>query len=51
MLQLLNMNTLSKIQMSAFFPILSILLVLSILIFTKYVEEGTRIKKDNDLFV
>lgn len=49
--QLINRSKLQNINAHVFFPISSTLFVLGILLFTKYIEEGRRIKEDNDLFV
>lgn len=50
-LQVIFSNRLFNINAHAFFPILSILFVLGLLILSQYIREGKTLKDDNDLFV
>lgn len=44
-------NYLRQSHISAHFPVLPILFVLAILLFSRYMEEARKLKEDNDLFV
>ncbi|MDO5063071.1 MAG: hypothetical protein Q4D77_07815 [Peptostreptococcaceae bacterium] len=50
-LQVIFVDRLFNVKAHAFFPILSILFVLGLLIFSQYIQEGKALKDDNDLFV
>lgn len=49
--QLLCRNKLSRITVTASFPLISVLFLLAILMVAKYVEENQKLKRDNELFI
>lgn len=49
--QLLCRNKLSRITVTASFPLISILFILAILMVAKYAEENQKLKRDNQLFI
>lgn len=49
--QLLCRNKLSRITVTASFPLFSILFLLAILMVAKYVEENQKLNRDNELFI